>query len=464
MEYKQYSLAGYKINICIDDIANLRLLQSDSKYPLSQFIYKGKKPKAIINCSYFTNDYVIGRNQGDMSQGTSSFADKGWLGFALQENLSYIAGKLDWWDVEKSVCGFTPSTINILDGKDVQLYTIEFNSSFDADMKDTRCQSIFGILNDKSTCLLVTAEKGLTGYQVVNYLKNKYNFDFLCCLDNGGSSEMIVNGNIKQKSLDGSERKMFNGLAFVEEQEKQDEFDLMFPCADGWGSQEFHSKDTIRDAHYGIDIGWLKAFSKDGKTNVLACYDGEVVHAGVYPQYINNKRYEPIGVILKHSIGNAYDYYSIYWHLDSVSVKVGDKVSKGQKVGVRGNTGYSSGVHLHFQMMKIEKGAKLPSYTEWSKYSFDPVPYINVYDDIQTFDDASVYVLNHVKKGVTSDNNMCDLELQIDLLNAELKERDKTILTLKDMNRTLDDANKSLREENEILQEKIDNIKEIINE
>ena len=55
-------------------------------------------------------------------------------------------------------------------------------------------------------------------------------------------------------------------------------------------------------------------------------------------------------------------------------------------------------------------------------------------------------------------------EKEIDVLNAELKERDKTILTLKDMNRALDNANKSLREENEMLQEKLDKVKEIINE
>ena len=215
MEYKQYTYKGIKINVAKDDISNLRLIQSSKKYPLSTFFINGKKPNAIINCSYFTSEYVIGRNQGDLSQSTSSFTDKGWLGFALKDDLTYEAGKLDWWDVETSKCGFTPSTINVLDGQDVQLYTTEFNPSFDADMKQTRCESIFAILNDKKTCLLVTVESGLTGYQVVDYLKTFYDFDFLCCLDNGGSTEMIVDGDIKQKSLDGTERKMFNGLAFI---------------------------------------------------------------------------------------------------------------------------------------------------------------------------------------------------------------------------------------------------------
>lgn len=60
-------------------------------------------------------------------------------------------------------------------------------------------------------------------------------------------------------------------------------------------------------------------------------------------------------VVINHNIGN---YYTIYMHLDSVNVKVGQVVSRGQKIGTMGNTGevypipsrYNpySGTHLHF--------------------------------------------------------------------------------------------------------------------
>lgn len=49
-------------------------------------------------------------------------------------------------------------------------------------------------------------------------------------------------------------------------------------------------------------------------------------------------------VIVKH----ANNYYTEYAHLDSISVKAGQTVSKGTKLGTMGDTGRSTGVHLHF--------------------------------------------------------------------------------------------------------------------
>lgn len=51
-------------------------------------------------------------------------------------------------------------------------------------------------------------------------------------------------------------------------------------------------------------------------------------------------------VKIKHKTGHV----SIYMHLarGSVTVKVGDKVKRGQRIGYMGNTGRSTGAHLHF--------------------------------------------------------------------------------------------------------------------
>ena len=53
-------------------------------------------------------------------------------------------------------------------------------------------------------------------------------------------------------------------------------------------------------------------------------------------------------VKIKHTNG----YYTLYAHLKygSVSVKVGDKVKKGQVIGYMGNTGHSFGAHLHWEV------------------------------------------------------------------------------------------------------------------
>ena len=79
-------------------------------------------------------------------------------------------------------------------------------------------------------------------------------------------------------------------------------------------------------------------------TPVVATHGGTVVKAGGNgagdgPAYGN-------AVVIKH--GNK--TYSQYAHLSSVNVKVGQVVKTGQKIAPSGNTGNSSGPHLHFEI------------------------------------------------------------------------------------------------------------------
>ncbi len=90
---------------------------------------------------------------------------------------------------------------------------------------------------------------------------------------------------------------------------------------------------------------------------VLAVADARVVVAvDDYPDQVPNAP-KPVGideadgnhVILELSPG----VYGFYAHLKpgSVSVKAGDQVTKGQPIGRTGNSGSSTGTHLHFQLM-----------------------------------------------------------------------------------------------------------------
>ncbi|MFJ9799347.1 M23 family metallopeptidase [Streptomyces sp. NPDC101145] len=79
-------------------------------------------------------------------------------------------------------------------------------------------------------------------------------------------------------------------------------------------------------------------------TPVKATHSGIVVKAGPNgggdgPAYGN-------AIVIKHSNGT----YSQYAHLSKINVKIGSKVKTGQNIARSGNTGNSSGPHLHFEI------------------------------------------------------------------------------------------------------------------
>jgi hypothetical protein len=51
-------------------------------------------------------------------------------------------------------------------------------------------------------------------------------------------------------------------------------------------------------------------------------------------------------VVIEHEGGKS----TLYAHMSKIQVKVGDKVTKGQIIGLSGNTGSSTGPHLHFEL------------------------------------------------------------------------------------------------------------------
>lgn len=90
--------------------------------------------------------------------------------------------------------------------------------------------------------------------------------------------------------------------------------------------------------HWAIDIG------SGGNANnpIYATQTGTVRKAGTYSN-------GGIYVIIQHE-GDP--YWSRYLHLASYSVTVGQKVTKGEQIGIMGNTGIGSGIHLDFAISK----------------------------------------------------------------------------------------------------------------
>ena len=87
--------------------------------------------------------------------------------------------------------------------------------------------------------------------------------------------------------------------------------------------------------HTGIDIVGYPG------TPVKATADGKVIYAG------NHSGYGKV-VVIRHGFG----YSTLYGHLKKIEVRAGQKVKRGQIIGYLGNTGRSTGPHLHYEVRR----------------------------------------------------------------------------------------------------------------
>jgi murein DD-endopeptidase MepM/ murein hydrolase activator NlpD len=115
-------------------------------------------------------------------------------------------------------------------------------------------------------------------------------------------------------------------------------------------SQGFGGGITHKDpsSHYAIDIAMPVG------TAIVAARDGIVVETA-YTHYdggVDIERDGPRANLIR--IAHADGTYALYAHLDraSIGVKPGDRVRRGQRIGASGNSGFSSGPHLHFAILR----------------------------------------------------------------------------------------------------------------
>lgn len=87
--------------------------------------------------------------------------------------------------------------------------------------------------------------------------------------------------------------------------------------------------------HNGIDL------ANDVGTTIKAARSGRVVYAGWYSGY-------GYSVVIEHDQG----YSTLYGHLNDYSVQKGQYVKGGQTIAYMGNSGNSTGPHLHFEIRK----------------------------------------------------------------------------------------------------------------
>jgi hypothetical protein len=102
----------------------------------------------------------------------------------------------------------------------------------------------------------------------------------------------------------------------------------------GFGSRH-HPIYKIKKKHLGID------FPAPIGTPIYATGNGKVNESGTERGY---------GKMVK--IDHGYGYETLYGHMSQIKVKKGQKVNRGEVIGYVGNTGISTGPHLHYEVIK----------------------------------------------------------------------------------------------------------------
>ncbi len=125
----------------------------------------------------------------------------------------------------------------------------------------------------------------------------------------------------------------------------------------GWRRDPFSGHQAW---HGGLDIA-----PHGGAANyILAAERGEVIFSGWNGGYGNC-------IMIDHGGGTV----TLYAHMSRLLVSNGDVVERGDQIARAGTTGYSTGVHLHFEVREYEKPPVRSYPSGSSDYRYDPMKY-----------------------------------------------------------------------------------------
>lgn len=122
----------------------------------------------------------------------------------------------------------------------------------------------------------------------------------------------------------------------------------------------------VRTVHSGIDL------VKPRHSPIFTFVSGMVIHA---KEGIKGSGLGGYGNVVV--IKDKKNHLHLYAHLEQCSVTVGEDVQQGEKIGVIGSTGRSTGIHLHYE---VRPNGNKPSFG-FGKH-IDPVRYLDDYYSI----------------------------------------------------------------------------------
>jgi murein DD-endopeptidase MepM/ murein hydrolase activator NlpD len=120
---------------------------------------------------------------------------------------------------------------------------------------------------------------------------------------------------------------------------------LMWPVPDSHRITSPYGKERIspnQHIHGGIDIS-------GNNMDVVAAADGVVYFAGWEDPSDTSKGFGK-WIAIEHTLSGGKKFYTIYGHLNDILVEANQAVIRGQFIGKTGDTGYSTGPHLHFEL------------------------------------------------------------------------------------------------------------------
>lgn len=125
----------------------------------------------------------------------------------------------------------------------------------------------------------------------------------------------------------------------------------------GWRRDPFSGAQAW---HGGVDIAPHNAAAN----YIIAAEEGKIIYAGWNGGYGNC-------IMIDHGGGTV----TLYGHMSSLLVSVGDIVTRGQRIGRAGTTGYSTGVHLHFEVREFNRAAVRTYPSGGADHRYNPMNY-----------------------------------------------------------------------------------------
>ena len=206
---------------------------------------------------------------------------------------------------------------------------------------------VFGIDRDRKFDLIITKIKNGKKEKIVKkVLKRKYNIQRIDGLEESKVTppESVYKRIKEENNKIGSARAVNSDLSFFKDK-------FIIPV-NGIVSGVYGSQRILNGKpkwpHYGIDIAAKKG------TKIKSSGSGTVTMAEDDLYYTGGT------IIMDHGHGIS----TIYSHLETVMVSIGDKINKGDVIGTVGSTGRSTGPHLDFRV-------------NWFQTRLDPMSVIN---------------------------------------------------------------------------------------